>query len=79
MNVSNLKIISSKMLHGYLGVAQKPPWIMECKLRKAVVSVSIEFEGLVKVDEAHKGGKERPVREKETKRRAGRRTQDGGS
>ena len=57
--VSNLKGVSSMKIHRDLGITQKSAWFMQHRLREAMISVNIEFEGPVEVDETYIGGKEK--------------------
>jgi len=57
MYVCNLKGVSSMKLHRDLGITQKSSWFLAHRLREAMISVNVEFEGPVEVDETGIGGK----------------------
>ncbi len=67
MYVCNLKGVSSMKLHRDLGITQKSAWFLVHRLREAMISVNVEFEGPVEVDETGIGGKRKNMSNKKRK------------
>ena len=64
---TSLKGVSSMKLHRDIGVTQKTAWFMLQRLRTAFSQTPSMFEGVVEVDEAYIGGKDRNKHQKDVK------------
>ncbi len=56
---TSLRGVSSMKLHRDLGVTQKAAWLMSQKIREGWTGSNNKLDGVVEVDEAYIGGKEK--------------------
>ncbi len=59
LHASSLKGVSSMKLHRDLGITQTSAWHLSHRLREAMMSMQVMFEGPVEVDETYVGGLEK--------------------